>query len=121
MKGRHSYTNVTQSVLGSGSHHQEAGEDGGWHSSWRSLPPFHLVWNASPWDGANRIQRQGSLSLKLNVFENTIPREPISVSTAVLNPVDSEDWPAHLLLHSVIAVGVLGWRRQEASSVVDKG
>ena len=31
MKGRHSYTNVTQLVLGSGSHHQEAGEDERWH------------------------------------------------------------------------------------------
>lgn len=91
MKGRHSDINITQSVLGSGSHRQEAGEDGGWHLSWLSLPPFHLVWNASPWDGANDIQRQGSLSLKLNVFENSIPHEPGSVSKAVLNPVNSED------------------------------
>lgn len=60
--------------------------------------------------------RQGSLSLKLNVFENTIPPESGSVSKAALNPVDSEDWPAHLL-HSVIAVEAQAWRRQEASSV----
>lgn len=42
IKTRHSHVNVTQLVLGSGPHHQEAEEDGGWYSSWLA-PSHHFI------------------------------------------------------------------------------